>query len=111
MLDLGRTRPGPQYLASVAVIWTEVIKLAVCVVAQARSPTASVTHCGLLGYTLMQMCYTLPLPCHLYRCACSMRDASQHPTIYLVQAMRMQASDTACWAGVLLVLMQRQPNP
>ena len=31
-----RTRPGPQYLASVAVIWTEVIKLVVCVGAQGR---------------------------------------------------------------------------
>ena len=52
---LGRTRPGPQYLASVAVIWTEVIKLAVCVVAQARSQAASVTHCshGIAG-SLMQ---------------------------------------------------------
>ena len=30
----GRTREGPQYLASVAVIWTEVIKLAICVGAQ-----------------------------------------------------------------------------
>jgi len=34
---LRRTRPGPQYLASVAVIWTEVIKLGVCVAAQARA--------------------------------------------------------------------------
>ena len=29
-----RTREGPQYLASVAVIWTEVIKLGICVAAQ-----------------------------------------------------------------------------
>ena len=40
-----RTRPGPQYLASVAVIWTEVIKLVVCVAAQVR-PKHSLTYPG-----------------------------------------------------------------
>ena len=40
-----RTRPGPQYLASVAVIWTEVIKLVVCVAAQVR-PEHSPTYPG-----------------------------------------------------------------
>ena len=30
----GRTREGTQYLASVAVMWTELIKLLVCMVAQ-----------------------------------------------------------------------------
>ena len=34
MLSSCRTREGTQYLASVAVIWTEVIKLAVCLTAQ-----------------------------------------------------------------------------
>lgn len=34
ILRFSRTGPGQQYLASVAVIWTELIKLVICIVAE-----------------------------------------------------------------------------
>ena len=42
-----RTRAGTQYLASVAVIWTELIKLLVCVGAQAAECTRTAAQRGL----------------------------------------------------------------
>ena len=42
-----RTREGTQYLASVAVIWTELIKLLVCVGAQAAECTRTAAQRGL----------------------------------------------------------------
>ena len=57
-----RTRPGPQYLASVAVIWTEVIKLMVCVAAQVR-PAHSLIYPGrpvVCGGVHVWLCLLLP---------------------------------------------------
>ena len=46
-LGVCRTRAGTQYLASVAVIWTEAIKLLVCVGAQAAECTRTAAQRGL----------------------------------------------------------------
>ncbi|CAK0773250.1 hypothetical protein CVIRNUC_004045 [Coccomyxa viridis] len=46
-LRFSRTRAGTQYLASVAVIWTELIKLLVCVGAQAAECTRTAAQRGL----------------------------------------------------------------
>jgi len=42
-----RTRPGTQYLASVAVIWTELIKLLICVGAQGAECARTASQRGL----------------------------------------------------------------
>ena len=46
-LNACRTREGTQYLASVAVIWTELIKLLVCVGAQAGECARTASQRGL----------------------------------------------------------------
>jgi hypothetical protein len=44
---LRRTRTGTQYLASVAVIWTEAIKLGVCIAAQGAECARTASQRGL----------------------------------------------------------------